>query len=344
MDARKVLTGGGAVGTAVRWGLLTAAVMALLLYVPTPYAAYEPGLAFYTKPLVHAASPDEPGRGAFMLTTVRLSHANAWKSIRSAWDGNIELVRKRDLFRGGTQSDFVEKQAVVMRGSQTDAVEAAYAEAGIEYGIATYALVVSDAGSAGGAFRTGDEIVSFGGRPVTSLRELSLALNLESAAGQARVSVVRQGRTTELAIPLSAEASANQPALMIGVRKLTELRRIQPAKAEDEVDIQSGEIGGPSAGLMFALQTLDELTDGDLTAGMRVAGTGTINAKGEVGAIGGVSHKVVAADRAGADVFLVPEENEQEAIAKAADIGTDMRVLGVGTLRDARRAMEEAGG
>ncbi|TYP77696.1 YlbL family protein [Paenibacillus methanolicus] len=344
MDARKLLTGGGAAGTAVRWGLLTAAVMALLLYAPTPYAAYEPGLAFYTKPLVRASNPDEPGTGAFMLTTVQLSDANAWKTIRSSWDGNLELVRKRDLFQGGSQADFMEMQTVVMRGSQTDAVEAAYEEAGVAYEIASYALVVSDAGSSSGAFHTGDEIVSFGGLPVTSLRELSLALNREAAAGQTQVSIVRQGRTLELAIRLPAEVIADQPALMVGVRKLTELRRIQPANAEDEVDIQAGEIGGPSAGLMFALQTLDELTDGDLTAGMRVAGTGTINAKGEVGAIGGVSHKVVAADRAGADVFLVPEENEQEAIAKAADIGTAMRVLGIGTLREAKQALEEAGG
>ncbi|MFB9329656.1 PDZ domain-containing protein [Paenibacillus aurantiacus] len=344
MNARKLLTGGGAAGTAVRWGLLTAAVMALLLYVPTPYAAYEPGLAFYTKPLVRAARPDEPGAGAFMLTTVQMSYANAWKSIRSFWDGDIELVRKRDLFRGGSKAEFVERQTVMMRGSQTDAVEAAYMEAGIPYQIEPYAVVVSDAGAAGGALQTGDEIVFFGGRPITSLRELTLALGRGTVSGQAHVAVIRGGKKKEVSIKLSAGATADQQAIALGVRKLTELRRMLPGNAEDEVEIQSGEIGGPSAGLMFALQTLDELTEGDLTAGLRVAGTGTIDAGGKVGAIGGVAHKVVAAHRAGADVFLVPEQNEQEAIAKAAEIGTGMRVIGVGSLREAKRVLTEAGG
>lgn len=343
MNAKKLLTGGGAAGTAARWGIMTAALMGLLLYTPTPYAVYEPGLAFYTQPLVHAESPDEPGRGAFMLTTVKLSYANAWKAIRSAWDGNIELVRKRDLLRGGSEADFKERQTVIMRGSQTDAVEAAFREAGIAYRIAPYAVVVSDAGVAGGPFKTGDEIIALGGRSITSLPELSLALGEEGTAAEAQISVMREGNRRELAIKLQAKTEAGRQAQALGVRQLTELRRMLPDNMEDEVEIQAGEIGGPSAGLMFALQTLDVLTEGDLTAGLRVAGTGTIAADGKVGAIGGVAHKIVAADRAGADVFLVPEQNEQEAIAKAADIGTDMHVLGVGSLREAKQALDEAG-
>ena len=76
-----------------------------------------------------------------------------------------------------------------------------------------------------------------------------------------------------------------------------------------EIEIASGDVGGPSAGLMFALGLYDTLTPGDLTGGRTIAGTGTIDLEGEVGGIGGIVDKVVGAERAGASVFLVPAEN-----------------------------------
>nr|WP_281378680.1 S16 family serine protease [Paenibacillus phyllosphaerae] len=112
-----------------------------------------------------------------------------------------------------------------------------------------------------------------------------------------------------------------------------------PQLAKDQVTIEAGDIGGPSAGLMFALQTLDLLTAGDLTAGLQVAGTGTIDADGTVGPIGGIDHKVVAADRAGAQVFLVPEKNAEAAREKASAIGTDMLIVSVTSLPEAVEAL-----
>ncbi|MCK9906873.1 hypothetical protein MXD63_43635, partial [Frankia sp. Cpl3] len=95
-------------------------------------------------------------------------------------------------------------------------------------------------------------------------------------------------------------------------------------------------IGGPSAGLMFTLEIYDQLnTELDVTRGYRVAGTGTISADGTVGRIGGINHKIVAADKAGAEIFFAPDDaegeisNYQEAMATAKRIGTKMRVVPV---------------
>src|SRR4029077_13569482 len=94
------------------------------------------------------------------------------------------------------------------------------------------------------------------------------------------------------------------------------------------VEIASGDVGGPSAGLMFALGRYDELTPGDLTQGRTIAGTGTIEPSGKVGPIGGIADKVVAAERVGATVFLVPKDNWGE--LEGVDTG-DMKLIEVAT-------------
>jgi len=123
---------------------------------------------------------------------------------------------------------------------------------------------------------------------------------------------------------------------MIGVQIRTESER---AELPIDVDIRSMGIGGPSAGLMFALGIVDLLRDGDLARGMSVAGTGVISASGEVSPVGGVAQKVAAAERAGARVFLVPRREAGEA-RRASDA---IRVIGVRDLADAVRALNDLG-
>jgi PDZ domain-containing protein len=102
------------------------------------------------------------------------------------------------------------------------------------------------------------------------------------------------------------------------------------------IEISSGDVGGPSGGLMFALGLYDALTPGDLTDGRTIAGTGTITPSGEVGGIGGIADKVIGADRADASVFLVPEQNMPE----LDDVDTgDMRLIPVATFDEAVEAL-----
>jgi PDZ domain-containing protein len=100
-----------------------------------------------------------------------------------------------------------------------------------------------------------------------------------------------------------------------------------------DVQISSGEIGGPSAGLMWALGLYDLLTPGDLTGGQTIAGTGQIALDGTVIPIGGIEEKLTAAADAGATVFLVPQGNMEEARASG---GHGLELVPVATFDDAR--------
>jgi len=104
------------------------------------------------------------------------------------------------------------------------------------------------------------------------------------------------------------------------------------------VEISSGDVGGPSAGLMFALGLYDTLTPEDLTGGRTIAGTGAIGLDGSVGPIGGITDKVVAAERAGASVFLVPEDNMGD--LEGIDTG-DMQLISVASFDDALNALRD---
>jgi PDZ domain-containing protein len=107
------------------------------------------------------------------------------------------------------------------------------------------------------------------------------------------------------------------------------------------VDIDSGQIGGPSAGLAFTLAVLDVLTPGELTGGQRIAATGTIDPDGKIGPVGGVAQKTVAVKRSGATLFLVPSEEYGQAKARA---GNGLRVEKVDTLDDALKVLSSLHG
>jgi PDZ domain-containing protein len=126
---------------------------------------------------------------------------------------------------------------------------------------------------------------------------------------------------------------------------------VRSVKADDEkkqVTVKAGDIGGPSAGLMFSLEIYNQLVPEDLTKGYRIAGTGTIDPLGHVGVIGGIQHKIVAADREKADIFFAPKDlvpkqgqkfspilNTTDAMAQAKKIHTKMKVVSIGSIDDA---------
>jgi Lon-like protease len=112
-----------------------------------------------------------------------------------------------------------------------------------------------------------------------------------------------------------------------------------------DVDIDSGAIGGPSAGLAFTLTLIDELTPGELTGGATVAVTGTIRIDGTVGAIGGLAQKTSAVRQQGASVFIVPSEQGEADLARAREVaGDDLEIVPVDDLEQALAALAELGG
>lgn len=327
----------------VRWALSAAVAMIVLLYVPTPYVVYEPGLVAVVDRMVEVDHPDERSEGEFMLTTIKMSYANFWTTFRSAWDRNLELYRKKDVFQGKTETEYKERLVFIMRDSQSSAIAAAYEAAGIAYSVEAQSVWISSTPPAGElplVWRAGDVIVAIEGEPVTGLEQLAVLLAGRSAGDELEVLVQRGDDQEQLRVPLIAVpgSTAELPAALGGVQ-IAESRAIVPADLGRRVTIQASNIGGPSAGLMFALQTVDKLTAGDLSRGWRVAGTGTIEASGKVGSIGGVALKIAAAAKEGAEVFLVPEQNAEDARRRAEQLGTEMQVIPVASLQQALEAL-----
>jgi PDZ domain-containing protein len=174
----------------------------------------------------------------------------------------------------------------------------------------------------------GDELVSVAGRAVDSPVAVADAL-LDTVPGQSvAVTYRRAGQEGDADVVLGS--SPDRPQGLLGVRPGIEPRG-------GDITISLGDVGGPSAGLMFALAVVDKLTPGEITGGRFVAGTGTITQDGQVGPIGGIPFKMAAASEAGAEVFLVPAGNCAEAASTAP---SGLQLARVATLADAITALD----
>ena len=181
---------------------------------------------------------------------------------------------------------------------------------------------------ASGILQIGDIITGANGKPVTTQTDLANQLQLITPGSIINLTIERSGQTMNISVSTIQPLQANGPA-RIGIsvqQHHSDFNLPFPIKI-----VPKKIVGGPSAGLMFTLGIYDLVTDHDLTGGRRIAGTGTIDLEGDVGSIGGVQQKVVAAERVGAQYFLVPSANYADALAVAKNI----TVVEVNTAQDA---------
>ena len=145
----------------------------------------------------------------------------------------------------------------------------------------------------------------------------------------ATISIVREGVAQDITVsPVLSEAETPSPIIGVEIGATY----VFPV----EIAVQLGDVGGPSAGQMFALAIVDKLTPGSLTGGAMVAGTGTISEAGAIGPIGGIRQKMYGAVRAGADYFLAPASNCDEVVGHIPD---GLRVFAVDSLGDSIAAL-----
>jgi PDZ domain-containing protein len=177
-----------------------------------------------------------------------------------------------------------------------------------------------------GELFAGDLVDTIDGTPIHDVGDASKAIDAVAPGDPLTFHVSAAGEEHDVTVTRGDCPGAGRP--VVGISMVNDF--------PFDVRIASGDIGGPSAGLMYSLGLYDLLTPGDLTGGKLVAGTGTMELDGSVGPIGGIGDKIVAARRVGADLFLVPKDNMAE--ARAADAG-DMRLVEVGSFDDAVTAL-----
>jgi PDZ domain-containing protein len=291
--------------------------------MPVNEGIQAPGSAISTEEMVHV--PDDVRHevsGSLLLTTIILQTpivAFEWAAARMS--PVIELVPPERVVPAGTTPQSVARRNYnALVTSEETAAVVAVRLAGYEVTASSdgaFVNSVSPDSPSSGIIQPGDVITAFNGQPVTGAQEVIDLTRAADPAQPVTLRVSRDGEDVDLTIELIPPASADgTPRIGISI-ETAGLTYDLPFP----VEITPKKIaGGPSAGLMFTLTVYDLLTEEDLTGGRKIAGTGTIDANGNVGPIGGVQQKVAAAERAGAEYFLCPEQNYADAAAVADEI------------------------
>ena len=310
--------------------------------VDSDAVAFRPGRVFATAGRVDIEGLErfEPD-GEILFVTVSIdSDVSVLDWVESSLDDYVELRTRASVYGDRSSQDHREHNAMLMRTAKETALIAALDRLGLDAtegpsGVAFSAVIVDTAASE--SLEPGDVIVAVDGEPVTTVESL-VRLMAVRLPGETAVLTVQHGERPERQVPVVLGAHPDNDGGFIGLHGVTE--RVELRDLPFGIDISPGSVGGPSAGLAFALTLLDLLTPGDLTGGLAVAVTGSISAEGGVGAVGGVRQKAAAARRAGADLFLVPQQQADQAAAG----GAGMSVFGVASLGEALAVLGEHGG
>ena len=323
-------------------GLLAMALGVTAVSLPVPYVIESPGPTFNTlgedqgEPVITVTGTESfPAKGSLDLTTVYVDGGpNGPVSVFaafSAWLNGSKAVYPEELIfpRGVTKEQSQQESSTAMVTSQENAVAAALKELNIPFEQRMEIASLADGSAADGQLQAGDVLLSINDKPITALA----VVQAELAAGNgAPVTVVvdRSGSRIPTTITPSVSPSGR---FILGV--ILQYNFTFPF----DVRISLDEVGGPSAGMMFALGIIDTITPGELTGGTHVAGTGTISPDGSVGPIGGISQKMHGARSAGASLFLAPAANCGDVVGHIPD---GLQVVKVENLAGARKAVELA--
>ena len=323
------------------WTLaLISVLLGLSFFIPTNYYVTRPGSAIELGPMIEVEGGKKDETGSFMLTTVRMGEANLAWYVYAQVASDAELMPKELVVSKGENSeDFVRREQAVMDNSQKIAEAVAFRLAGYDVKVekqGVWVMGTLEGLPAKQVLKIGDVITSVDGARTAEAKDLLQALAKKSAGDKVEITYIRDGQEAKTMLTLVPLPESK--AVGIGVRPDNKQSIIIPKT----VSIASQGIGGPSAGLMMTLEIYDQLnTSLDLTKGYKIAGTGTISLDGTVGRIGGINHKVIAADKAGAEIFFAPQDtpdansNYEEALATAKRIKTNMRVVPIKTVGDA---------
>jgi len=324
------------------------AVLALLFtFIQLPYYVTKPGMAQELEPIIDVEGGYEE-EGSFMLTTVRMGKANIFSYLWAKIDDYhmiypIEQIRQE----GESDEEYTYRQLHLMEGSKESAITVAYryANKSVSYtyhGI--YVMGVVKGMSAEKQLKPGDRIFKVNDNDIQTSEEF-----IEYVSGMKegdKIEITFERDDKEQVATLTVQPFPEEPDRVgVGISLVTDKEIV----ATPSINIDTEKIGGPSAGLMFTLEIYNQLTEEDITHGLKIAGTGSINENGEVGRIGGISQKIVAADKSGVDVFFAPNElgsstsNYQEALKTAEDIHTDMKIVPVDTFEEAVTYLENYG-
>ncbi len=319
--------------------------MALIVFISTyRLDAYisRPGDAYELSPLVEVEGRDADDEGTLSLMTVTMFNATPALYVMAKFQEGYKILEPGQV-RSPHESDeeYNVRQLKLMSDSQVNALKVAFEQADLPHEVTTkgvFVMNVLEDGAAAGKLSPGDHLLEIDGQAFGSMEEFLEYLATKAAGDEVDLLIERNDRRLNQTVVLAPLPTEPERA-GIGI-SFVEDKAIETTPS---VTIDSDTIGGPSAGLMFTLEILNQLLDEDITHGYDIAGTGTMESDGKVGRIGGIDQKIIAADRAGIEVFFAPDDshgsnqpsNYDVALETAQEIESDMDIVPVATIESA---------
>jgi PDZ domain-containing protein len=304
-------------------------------WVRLPLYALGPGPPREIVPLIHVEGATTYGSsGHLVMTTIRFTRVTSLGALVAWLDPDRSVVDEGVLYPPGLTPDEETERAISqMDQSKIDAAAVVLPEVSDyprEHGPGALVEFVGQDCPADGRLFPGDRIVRIDGQRVDSQDDASRLIDAVPADEPIDLRIDADGETHDVRLTRGRCPGSDEP--VVGIVLIDAF--------PFPIAIESGDVGGPSAGLMWAVGLYDLLTPGDLTAGRTIAGTGAIDLEGNIGPIGGIRDKVIAAREADADVLLVPRANARE--LRGVDLG-DLRLVPVATFDEAIRALARSG-
>lgn len=319
--------------------LVVMTVVAAVL--PAPYVVESPGPSlnvlgeYEGKDIVSVENRDGvASEGELRMTTVSVQGSPGYDiplaGVMAAWfDRDRSIMPVEALYPDDTDAeDNSLMNTVEMNASQQEAIAAALSKQGISYSTTTIVAGVRSDGAAANRLEPGDVVLTVNDQQVNDVASAGDAIGRTPRGQKVNVTVRRKGEEKSFALTPRYE----------GERALVGIVLSRGFEFPVKVNFALDGIGGPSAGMIFALAIYDEMTPGDLTGGKKIAGTGTIDEQGTVGPIGGIRQKMIGARSDGAEYFLAPSANCDEV---TGHIPEGLQVVKVDSLSDAISSVEQ---
>ncbi|MEU8785681.1 PDZ domain-containing protein [Streptomyces sp. NPDC048637] len=335
--------------------LMLIALLCAGVLIPVPYSEMSPGPTVNTlgdhdgEPVLQISRRNTyPTTGHLNMTTVRVTGPdytmNLFEAVYGWLDHDNAVVPHKTLYpEGQTAEQADQENAEEFSQSQESAKAAALKQLHLPVAAQTVVGSVVKDKPADGKLHAGDVIKAVDGTAVKQTGDVAKLVTRHKPGEKVAFTIIPAKEAA------AAEKQGKKPGtgakqITIATQKADDGRAIVGIQAGVDhifpfpIDVKLADVGGPSAGLMFALGIVDKLTPGDMTGGKFVAGTGTIDDTGKVGPIGGISMKTVGARDKGAEFFLTPKEN---CAAAAKDTPQGLTLVKVGTIGDAVKALEK---
>ncbi|AVK83044.1 peptidase [Lysinibacillus sp. B2A1] len=337
------------------YAVLLVVICFLMLYRLDAYIM-KPGSAYDVSKFVTVENNHTENKGSMSLMTVAMQQATPFSYL---WAKTQKYQKLMDINQVRNpledEEEYNVRQLKLMSDSQFNAKYIAFQKAGLQTTIhfdGVFVLNVLDGGASDGLLKAGDEIIEVDGHKISNQQMLVDLLKLKELGDKATIKFIRNKIEQEVTITLKEIPRAEEKRAGLGI-SYAESKSIE---TNPKVTMKTEDIGGPSAGLMFTLEILDQLLEEDLTKGYAVAGTGEMLVDGSVGRIGGIDYKVIAADKDDMEIFFAPddeispelkakypelESNYATAVKTAKEIGTKMKIVPVKTVDDAIKYLKQ---